>query len=342
MTRDREKDEDVDLSIVVPAHDEADGLRTTLDVIAAVASECTDSWEIIAVDDGSQDATWQEIGGAVQSSPRMRGIRFSRNFGKEAALLAGLRAARGRAVVTMDGDLQHPPDLLPEMYRRWKEGAKVVHAVKRDRTTESKMTIWRAKVFNTLLTRLGGVDLGNASDFKLIDRVVVDVLTQTMAEKKRFYRGLTSWVGFPSVKVEFDVPHRARGHGSWTLRQLLDLSVTALVSFTSAPLRIVTFLGGVTLVFGFIVVTDTLISWFRGIAVSGFVTLIGTLLVIGSMIMISLGVIGEYIAKIYDEIKARPAYLIESQTGFESATDSDEANPGVADEITRHEHQSVD
>jgi glycosyltransferase involved in cell wall biosynthesis len=331
MTRTREKDEDVDLSIVVPAHNEGEGLRTTLDTIAAAASKCTDSWEIIAVDDGSEDATWQKIGGAVRSSPRMRGIRFSRNFGKEAALLAGLRAARGQAVVTMDADLQHPPDLLPEIYGRWKEGAKVVHAVKRNRATESKMIIWRAKVFNALLTRLGGIDLGNASDFKLIDRVVVDVLTKSMSEKKRFYRGLTSWVGFPSVKVEFDVPHRASGHGNWTLRQLLDLSVTALVSFTSAPLRIVTFLGGVTLVFGFIVVTDALISWFRGIAVSGFVTLIGTLLVIGSMIMISLGVIGEYIAKIYDEIKARPAYLIESQSGFESAPYSDETNTGVAD-----------
>jgi glycosyltransferase involved in cell wall biosynthesis len=342
MTCEREKVEDVDLSIVVPAHNEGDGLRATLDTIAAAASKCTESWEIIAVDDGSQDATWQEIGGAVRSSPRMRGIRFSRNFGKEAALLAGLRAARGRAVVTMDADLQHPPDLLPEIYDRWKKGAKVVHAVKRNRTTESKMIIWRAKVFNTLLTRLGGIDLGNASDFKLIDRVVVDVLTKSMSEKKRFYRGLTSWVGFPSVKVEFDVPHRAQGHGNWTLRQLLDLSVTALVSFTSAPLRIVTLLGGVTLVFGFIVVTDALISWFRGIAVSGFVTLVGTLLVIGSMIMISLGVIGEYIAKIYDEIKSRPAYLIESRSGFESATESDDVSPGVTDKFTRHEHQSID
>jgi glycosyltransferase involved in cell wall biosynthesis len=342
MTRDKKIIEDVELSIVVPAHNEGDGLRNALDAIAAAASECTESWEIIAIDDGSQDATWQEIDGAVQSSPKIRGIRFSRNFGKEAALLAGLRAAEGRAVVTMDGDLQHPPDLLPEMYRLWEEGAKIVHAVKRNRTTESKMTIWRAKIFNTILTRLGGIDLGNASDFKLIDRVIVDVLTVSMSEKKRFYRGLTSWVGFPSVKVEFDVPHRAQGHGNWTLRQLLDLSVTALVSFTSAPLRIVTFLGGVTLVFGFIVVTDALISWLRGIAVSGFVTLIGTLLVIGSMIMISLGVIGEYIAKIYDEIKARPAYLIESQSGFESTPASDEAGPLVAYEVSGHEHQSVD
>lgn len=304
------------LSVVIPAHNESAGIARTVDVIGAVLSSCTPAWEMVIVDDGSRDDTFERIRDIARRDPRIKGLRFSRNFGKEAALLAGLRAARGDAVVTIDADLQHPPALIPQMVQQWRGGAKVVDAVKRRRDTDGALTRLRARVFNALIKRLGGVNLDNASDFKLLDRGVVDIIARGLPERQRFYRGLSEWVGFRRTSIEFDVEQRLDGQGKWTLLKLLDLATTALVSFTSVPLRIVTILGFLTLVFGLGVATDAVVSWFRGVAVSGFATTIITLLIIGSFIMISLGIIGEYVAKIYDEIKARPAFLVEETEGL--------------------------
>jgi hypothetical protein len=173
------------------------------------------------------------------------------------------------------------------------------------------MSTLRAAVINKLLTTLGGIDVRNSSDFKLLDRVVVDVLTRQLPERSRFYRGLADWVGFPSVTLKFDVAERETGQSGFSLKSLLSLALTAMVSFTSLPLRIVSGMGVLTFILGLIVGSDALHSWIRGDAVSGFVTMIFTLLIIGSFIMISLGVIGEYIAKIYDEIKQRPTFIID-------------------------------
>ena len=305
------------LSIVVPAHNEATGIARAVQVILDAASGCGMRLELIVVDDGSRDDTFERVRAVSAADPRVKGLRFSRNFGKEAALLAGLNAAEGDAVVTIDSDLQHPPALIPEMAEAWRSGAMVVNAVKRSRATDGALARLRAGIFNGLLTRLGGINLQNASDFKLLDRVVVDAITRELPERQRFYRGLAEWVGYRHANIPFDVEERAEGEGKWTLWKLVDLATTAIVSFTSAPLRIVTFLGMVTLVFGFAVATEALIGWFRGNAVSGFTTTITTLLILGSLIMISLGIIGEYIAKIYDEVKARPNYLVESSVGID-------------------------
>jgi glycosyltransferase involved in cell wall biosynthesis len=272
--------------------------------------------EIVVVDDGSHDDTFARVCELAQKDPRIKGLRFTRNFGKEAALLAGLRAAQGHAVVTIDADLQHPPQLIPRMISEWRKGAKVVDAVKRSRERDGFLTRMRARVFNSLLSTLGGIDVQNSSDFKLLDRVVVDAIARGLPERQRFYRGLSGWVGYSHVSVPFDVEARAAGQGKWTLWKLAELATTATVSFTSAPLRIVTVLGLFTLAFGFAVGTEALIGWFRGQAISGFTTTIVTLLILGSFIMISLGIIGEYIAKIYDEIKARPPYLVETSVGL--------------------------
>ena len=244
-------------------------------------------------------------------------MRFSRNFGKESALLAGLEEASGDIVITIDADLQHPPELIPVLLEQWREGFKVVHAVKQERTQDNMFTRWRAAVFNSLLTRIGGVDVRNSSDYKLLDRAAVDVIVKSLSERRRFYRGLADWIGFEQVTVPFVVAERNAGKGKWSILSLADLATTAIVSFTSAPLRIVTFLGLLTLVFGMLVAGETLWSWTHGGAVSGFATIIITLLIIGSFIMISLGIIGEYIAKMYDEIKGRPAYLVSSRCGFD-------------------------
>jgi glycosyltransferase involved in cell wall biosynthesis len=308
------------LSVVVPAHNEATGIEHAVAVIAHALAPCAMDFEIIVVDDGSHDGTFERVRELTRDDRRIKGIRFTRNFGKEAALLAGLRAARGDVVVTIDSDLQHPPQLIPTMVDAWRGGAMVVDAVKRGRENDGVLTRARAALFNSLLSRLSGINLQHASDFKLLDRRVVDAITRDLPERQRFYRGISHWVGFRHVSVPFDVAPRAEGRGKWTLWKLADLATTAIVSFTSAPLRIVTIMGMLTLVFGFAVGTEALVGWLRGRAISGFTTTITTLLIIGSFIMISLGIIGEYIAKIYDEIKARPTYLVESV----STSDDDE------------------
>lgn len=305
------------LSVVIPAHNEAAALAATVAAVVDTVSSCVEEWEIVIVDDGSKDGTFDVIRKLAASDARMRGVRLSRNFGKEAALLCGLQCARGSAVVTMDADLQHPPESIPEMVDLWKAGAKVVNGVKRDRTADSRRARTRARLFNRILSRLAGIDLKDASDFKLLDRVVVDALVQDFPERLRFYRGLAGWVGYPSATVEYAVGRRGEGGTRWSVLRLAELAMTALVSFTSAPLRIVTILGVVTMAFGLVVGLDAVISYFRGKAVSGFATVIITLLIIGSFIMISLGVLGEYVAKIYDEIKQRPAYLVQETIGGE-------------------------
>ena len=304
------------LSVVVPAHNEALGIAHAVDVMLQALTSCGMNLELIVVDDGSRDETFERVRDLSQKDARIKGLRFTRNFGKEAALLAGLRVAIGNAVVTIDSDLQHPPALIPQMIDAWRTGAMVVDAVKRSREKDGAFARVRAGLFNSFLSRLGGINLQNSSDFKLLDRIVVDAITRGLPEKQRFYRGLADWVGYSHTSIPFDVGARAVGQGKWTLWKLIDLATTATVSFTSAPLRIVTILGLLTLVFGFLVAAEALVGWSQGRAVSGFTTTIITLLIVGSCIMISLGIIGEYIAKIYDEIKARPTYLVESAAGF--------------------------
>ena len=305
------------LSIVIPSHNEAAGIQHSIDEIEKVARQCQIAYEIVVVDDGSNDETYEKVIALVNKGRHsLKAIKLSRNFGKEAALLAGLKNSKGGCVITMDADLQHPPEIIPELIKAWKDGAHIVSAVKDNRSQDGFIVRLRAKLFNALLSSLGGIDIRHSSDFKLLDREVVDVICYQFPEKIRFYRGLTDWVGYKHQTIPFTVASRNAGEGKWTLRSLIGLAATAIISFTSAPLRIVTILGFITLVFGFVVAADALWNWYNDVAVSGFTTIIGTLLIIGSFIMISLGIIGEYIAKIYDEIKARPAYLIEDQQGF--------------------------
>lgn len=313
------KDENINpyVSVVVPAHNEAAGIARTINELQRVLKESQVEYELIVVDDGSQDETYARVQQLVRQDKTLKGVCLSRNFGKEAALLAGLEVASGDVIITIDADLQHPPELIPKLIEQWRKGFKVVHAIKQDRTRDGIFARWRASVFNSLLTRLGGVDVRDSSDYKLLDRAAVDVIVKNLPERRRFYRGLADWIGFEQTTVPFVVAERNAGKGKWSILSLADLAITAIVSFTSAPLRIVTFLGLLTLVFGMLVAGETLLSWIQGRAVSGFATIIITELIIGSFIMISLGIIGEYIAKMYDEIKGRPAYLVSARCGFD-------------------------
>ena len=308
-----------ELSVLIPAYNEGDGLERALSTIGGILSSISPDWEIIVIDDGSQDNTYQRVCTYAQTEARVKGISFSRNFGKEAALLAGLKYAQGRAVIAIDADLQHPPELIPDMVAKWREGAKIVHAVKRSRKTDSLGKRMAALAVNQIISRMGGINIHNSADYKLLDRDIVDILVYQLPERERFFRGLSSWVGFQEDYVEFDVSERIENESKWSFWSLVELSITALTSFTSVPLRIVTFLGLMTLILGFAVASEALWSWYHGQAVSGFATIIITLLLIGSFIMISLGIIGEYIAKIYEEIKARPPYLVKSTVGMVEA-----------------------
>lgn len=311
-----ETNEGLSVSVVVPAYNEGQGIETAINQIAEILAACRIDWEIIVVDDGSRDQTFQRVCRLSESEPRIKAIALSRNFGKESAMLAGLEHSTGDAIITIDADLQHPPKLIPEMLSKWRQGTQIVHAVKRTRNKESIGKKTTAYLINKMISSLGGININNSSDFKLLDREIVDIIVYRLPERQRFFRGLTSWLGFSEEYIYFDVDNRQEGESKWSFWSLLELSITALTSFTSLPLRIVTFLGIATLILGFFVASDALWSLMKGEAVSGFATTIISLLLIGSFIMISLGIIGEYIAKIYEEVKARPLYLVKTSMGF--------------------------
>ena len=304
------------VSVIVPAFNESQGISPAIKQIAEILDSCAAVWEIVVVDDGSRDQTFQKIYDLSVADSRIKALALSRNFGKEGAMLAGLEHASGDVIITIDADLQHPPRLIPDMLEKWRAGAQIVHAVKHSRNKESVGKKTTAYLINKMISGLGGININNSSDFKLLDREIVDIIVHKLPERQRFFRGLTSWLGFAEEYIYFDVDERQEGESKWSFWSLLELAITALTSFTSMPLRIVTFLGLATLILGFFVASDAVISLLNGKAVSGFATTIISLLLIGSFIMISLGIIGEYIAKIYEEVKARPIYLVKASVGI--------------------------
>ena len=306
------------ISVIIPAYNESKGLKKCIGKIAETLNISGFDWEIIVIDDGSRDQTYEQICCLSQVEPKIKGISLSRNFGKEATMLAGLEHASGDAIIIMDADLQHPPSLIPYMIDKWRTGTQIVHAVKRSRKEDSALKKSIVYCINQMISNLGGINVNNSSDFKLLDREIVDIIVHRLPEKARFFRGLTSWLGFSEEYIFFDVVNRQNGKSKFCFLSLIELSITALTSFTSMPLRVVTFFGVVTLILGFFISTDAIWSFINGHSVSGYTTIVITLLLIGSFIMISLGIIGEYIAKIYEEVKARPHYLVKASVGVTS------------------------
>ena len=302
------------LSVVLPAYNEEESVPLAADVIGDLLTQAGIDHELIFVNDGSRDHTWRAIQEAAARRPQVRGIRFSRNFGKEAAIFAGLAQAKGDCCVVLDCDLQHPPEKILEMYRLWQQGWQVVEGVKISRGKESPLHTLAAKTFYRFLSGATRIDMSHASDFKLLDRRAVDVLV-AMREKNAFFRALSSWIGFDTAQVEFEVQPRAAGESKWSLRSLTRYAVTNLAAFSTAPLQIVTILGGLVFLCSLVLGCWSLWQKINGQALEGFTTVILLLLLIGSALMVCLGILGYYIAKIYEEIKDRPRYIVADDCG---------------------------
>lgn len=297
------------LSVVLPIYDEREGIEQLLSQVSAALGKTGHSYELVCVDDGSTDGSAEALDKARATRSELRVIHLSRNFGKDAALSAGLDAARGEAVIVMDADLQHPPQLLPELVARWEQGYHVVSGVKRDRGRESWAYRGMATVFNQLMGGAAGASFHGASDFKLLDRQVVDAVSE-LPEKTRFFRGLVTWVGFRTAEVPFEVAARFTGNTKWNTRTLLKYSLRNLLAFSAFPLRLVASVGFSTLVFSGLLACWTLYRWLRGDAVTGFTTVILLQLIIGGLLLSGVGVIALYLGAVYDEVKARPTYLV--------------------------------
>ena len=300
---------DKTLSVVIPVFNEETAAPVAAETILRILDAAGIPCELVFVDDGSTDGTWAVLTGLRARERRVRAVRFSRNFGKEAALLAGLSAARGACCVTIDADLQHPPEKIVEMYRLWENGWEVVEGVKSNRGTESAAYRFAANTFYRIMTHEIGYEMRNRSDFKLLDRRAVQALL-SLPEQHTFYRALSAWIGFRSTTLTFDVAPRRVGQSKWSVGKLIRYAVSNITSFTSSPMKVVTALGGLMLLIALVLGVQSLVNKFSGRAAEGFTTVIIVVLITGSIIMVSLGVIGHYIARMFDELKSRPRYII--------------------------------
>lgn len=309
------------LSIVVPILNEA----RTIDVLAArltsVLEGLGNPFEVIIVDDGSTDGTLAVLKAINQKDSRFKAISFSRNFGKEIAVAAGLARATGEAAVIMDGDLQHPPETIRRFVELWDQGYDIVYGQRTDRSQNTVFEKLSARVFYRAFRFLSGTELPDgAGDFRLLDRRVVNIFNQ-LDERARFNKGLFAWVGFRSIGVPFEVAARAHGSSRWQFRRLLRFAVDGIASFTTVPLKVWSYVGVmvslVALIYAVFFLVKTLI-W--GIDVPGFPSLLISVLLLGGIQLISLGVIGEYLGRVYEEVKGRPLYIVSEQIGF--ATDT--------------------
>lgn len=297
------------LSVVLPAYNEELMTAKACRTLKEILNHEGISYELVLVDDGSSDGTWNQIEQISEQDPNVTGVHFSRNFGKEAAIVAGLAQASGDAVAVMDCDLQHPPDTLVKMFRLWEQGYEVVEGIKTNRGKESLLHRKSAGFFYGIMSRATGFDMQNASDFKLLDRKAVESVL-SMPERSMFFRATSSWIGYRSTSVLFEVQEREAGESKWSARSLISYAFRNIVAFTTLPLQFVTAGAVGCFICSLILLVYSLVRYFTGHAVEGYTTLLIVLLFIGSAVMMSLGIIGYYIARIYEEVKKRPRYIV--------------------------------
>lgn len=307
------------LSVIIPCYNEENTLQICYEKIKSLLASYNnenilDKHEIIFVDDGSVDTTWELIKKLISQDSNVHGIKFSRNFGKEAAIFSGLEKAQGDCAVIMDCDLQHPPEFIEKMLNYYKEGCQIVRCVKKNRNKE---TLPR-RICNSLFFSFfkffdsSQLNIANVSDFQLIDRKAINYILK-FQETSLFFRGISAYLGFRVKDIDFDVPERIAGTSKWSYKMLFDYALTNMATFSSKPLQFVTLNGIILLFLAIILTIRTLYVYFINAAAPGITTVIILLLFIGSMLMISLGIIGFYIGKIFDEVKRRPRYIIEEE-----------------------------
>lgn len=302
------------ISVIIPAYNEEKMISKASSVIAQLLKKEGILFELIFVNDGSRDSTWQCIKEAHKKDENIRGLSFSRNFGKESAIMAGLSEAKGDCAVVIDCDLQQPPTKIIEMYHLWESGYEIVEGVKSSRGEETVIHNIAAKCFYRLISRATGIDMSNASDYKLVDKKVINVLIN-MKEKDAFFRALSLWVGFKSTQISYHVQEREAGESKWSTKSLIKYAVTNITSFTSVPLQVVTILGIIMFILGAVLTIESICKWAIGSALEGFTTVIILQCISSSIIMISIGIVGYYIAKIYEGIQERPRYIVSEKVG---------------------------
>jgi len=299
------------LSVILPFYREATNAAAMLAALQKVLDQVPGEKEILAIDDGSPDNTYEVLCSLKQQYKNLHIIRLARNFGKEAALTCGLHRAKGDAVVMLDSDLQHPPEVILEMLKKWEEGDMMVYALRRNRDSDGLLRRAWTKMFYWVFRTITELDLPEgAGDFRLLDKKVVHAINQ-LPERNRFMKGLMTWVGFKSSSVYFDVVERASGTSSFSFKRLFMLAINGLTAFSNMPLRVWSLFGviisSVATIYALYLIIRT---WIFGIDVPGFASIMCSVLFMGGIQLISLGVIGEYIGRIFNEVKHRPIYIV--------------------------------
>jgi polyisoprenyl-phosphate glycosyltransferase len=304
-------------SVVAPLRNEEELLPELVTRLTRVLDALEDSWEVILVDDGSTDGTYGLAVEAHARDPRIKVVRLSRGFGHQLALSAGLDQARGEAVITMDGDLQHPPEVIPELVARWRGGDEIVYAVMTERPGEGQVKTWTARVFYRFLGSLAEIEVpAGAGDFRLVDRRALDAV-RAMRESNRYLRGMFSWVGFRQSGVPYVPPARTAGQTKYTNMRMIRLATDAVIGFSSRPLRLGLTLGFVVSIASLAFAVAALLGkLLGGFAVPGWTSLAVIVGIVGGIQLIVLGIIGEYIAHIFDEVKRRPLYVVTRTHGL--------------------------
>ncbi len=336
------------LSVVLPVFNEIENLPELKRRLVEVLERCGKSWEIVFVDDGSRDGSFEKMAAFAREEPRIRVVRFARNFGHQMALTAGIDHAQGEYVAVMDADLQDPPELLPEMLKKAAEGAEVVYAQRTAREGETAFKRATAAAFYRLMRRWTNVEIPvDTGDFRLMGPRAVHAF-RSLRERHRFIRGLTAWVGFTQTAVPYVRPPRTRGETKWPLRKMLRFAIDALTSFSHVPLQLATWLGFVVSAFSFFYIVVVLVLKIRGVNVTGWTTLMFFILFLGGVQLIVVGVLGEYVGRIYEEVKRRPLYLVAEIVGGSggatappgSGSPGDKETPASPDDEPRPFHAS--
>jgi dolichol-phosphate mannosyltransferase len=312
------------VSVVVPCFNEEDVIESTHGrLVATLATLAPLAAEIVYVDDGSVDGTFARLAQIQAGDPRVRVVRLARNFGHQIALSAGVDHAAGDAVVIIDADLQDPPEVIPELVAEWLAGGDVVYAVRSERAAESAFKRGTAKGYYRLLNRLADTDVPvDTGDFRLLDRRAADAL-RAMPEHDRYVRGMVAWIGFDQRSISYSRAPRAAGETKYPFGKMLRFAADGVISFSFAPLRLATWLGFVASALALVGAGYSIVVWLLGDTVPGWTTLSVAVLLLGGIQLVSLGIMGEYVGRIYREVKRRPLYLVADRTGFDAGTEED-------------------